>query len=69
MLMVIRLNNCMACETDSYRAMRGCHACAIQTLRRYKGTDEELLKAYQDALIEVGDYRRNTPSPRVLGMA
>ena len=23
MMMMIRLNGCMACETDSYRAMRG----------------------------------------------
>ena len=38
MLMMIRLNGCLGCETDSYRAMRGCSACAQQTLRRYKGT-------------------------------
>src|SRR5258707_9091875 len=52
-LMMVRLNGCMACETDSYRAMRGCDACAIQTLRRYKGPDRELLRAYQVALEDV----------------
>ncbi len=52
-LMMVRLNGCMACETDSYRAMRGCDACAIQTLRRYKGSDRELLRAYQVALEDV----------------
>jgi hypothetical protein len=52
-LMMVRLNGCMACETDSYRAMRGCDACAIQTLRRYKGADRELLRAYQQALDDV----------------
>jgi hypothetical protein len=52
-LMMVRLNGCMACETDSYRAMRGCDACAIQTLRRYKGPDRELLRAYQQALEDV----------------
>ena len=31
MMMMIRVNGCMACETDSYRAMRGCMACAQQT--------------------------------------
>jgi hypothetical protein len=36
MLMMVRLNGCMACETDSYRAMRGCAACSLQTLRRFK---------------------------------
>src|SRR5438270_3787303 len=55
-LMMVRLNGCMACETDSYRAMRGCDVCAIQTLRRYKGADRELLRAYQQALADVRRY-------------
>ncbi|MHB8626087.1 MAG: hypothetical protein ACYDBJ_04325 [Aggregatilineales bacterium] len=55
-LMMIRLNGCLACETDSYRAMRGCDACAIQTLRRYKGSDGELLSAYRQALEDVRGY-------------
>lgn len=59
-LMMIRLNGCMACETDSYRAMRGCSACAIQTLRRYKGPDRELLHAYQKALDDVRHYLGKT---------
>ena len=53
---MVRLNGCMACETDSYRAMRGCSACAIQTLRRYKGNDRELLRAFQQALDDVRKY-------------
>jgi hypothetical protein len=53
MLMMINLNGCMSCETDSYRAMRGCAACAHQTLRRYKGSDDDLLKLYERALNEV----------------
>jgi hypothetical protein len=53
MLMMIRLNGCVGCETDSYRAMRGCPACAIQTLRRYKGSDDELLRLFEQALGEV----------------
>ena len=56
MLAMIRLNGCVACETDSYRAMRGCQACALQTLRRHKGTDEELLAAYAGALDEIREY-------------
>ena len=65
--MMIRLNGCMACETDSYRAMRGCAACAIQTLRRYKGTDRDLLRAYQQALDDMRRYlaRRRAPISRV----
>jgi len=53
MLMMIRLNGCMACETDSFRAMKGCMACAHQVLRRFKGTDEELLEMYDKALDDV----------------
>ena len=41
MLMMIRLNGCLGCETDSYRAMRGCSACAQQTLRRFKGSRKQ----------------------------
>ncbi len=50
MSLMIELNGCLACETDSYRAMRGCTACAQQTLRRYKGSDEELITLYDTAV-------------------
>ena len=56
-LMMVRLNGCLVCETDSYRAMRGCDACAIQTLRRYKGSDRELLRIYQQSLEDIQKYR------------
>lgn len=56
MLMMIRLNGCMACETDSYRAMKGCAACALQTLRRFKGEDEELLELFQQSLDDVRNF-------------
>lgn len=64
MLMMIRLNGCMSCETDSYRAMRGCSSCAVQTLRRYKGDDEELLAAYEAALKEVRDFASSQMSSK-----
>jgi hypothetical protein len=53
MLMMINLNGCLECETDSYRAMRGCQLCALQTLRRYKGTDESLLEKFDLSLVKV----------------
>ena len=56
MMMMIRLDGCMACETDSYRAMRGCAACALQTLRRYKGEDAELVEQFGAALEEVRKF-------------
>lgn len=66
MLMMIRLNGCVPCETDSYRAMRGCAACAIQTLRRYKGNDEELLKSFEQALAEVRHFASTRPNIGIL---
>lgn len=58
-LMMVRLNGCMECETDSYRAMRGCLACAQQTLRRSKASDDELLTAYAAALEDVRSFAIN----------
>ena len=68
MLMMIRINGCMECETDSYRAMRGCQACALQTLRRHKGTDEELLAIYAGALEEIREYMRQSGQHQFKGM-
>ena len=53
MSMMIELNGCLGCETDSYRAMRGCTACAQQTLRRYKGSDEELICMYEESVAKI----------------
>ncbi len=55
-LMMIRINGCLECETDSYRAMRGCAACAVQTLHRYRGTDQELLDLYAQACRDIEVY-------------
>ncbi|MBN1678998.1 MAG: hypothetical protein JW966_01815 [Anaerolineae bacterium] len=54
MLMMIRINGCLPCETDSYRAMRGCAMCSLQTLRRFKGSDDDLLRLYNQALNDIG---------------
>jgi hypothetical protein len=59
MLMMTRLNGCVSCETDSYRAMRGCAACTIQTLRRFKGSDEDLIEKFADALADIRSFAIN----------
>ena len=56
MLVMIRLNGCLGCETDSYRAMRGCEMCAVQTLRRFKGSDDELIAMYEQAISDVRGF-------------
>ena len=56
MLMMIRLNGCLPCETDSYRAMRGCTMCSLQSLRRFKESDDALLAMYDKALQDVRQH-------------
>ena len=57
-LLMIRLNSCLTCHTDCYRAMRGCTACAIQVVRRYRGDDQELVALFRRARDEVSRYLR-----------
>jgi hypothetical protein len=55
-LMMMRLDGCLTCETDSYKAMRGCVQCAVQTIRRFKEDDDELLKLYRQAQKDVNEH-------------
>ena len=54
--MMVRLNSCATCNADSYRAMQGCTACTKQALKRYRGSDEDLLAMYQAARSEVEQH-------------
>ena len=62
-LMMIRLGNCLACHSDSYRAMRGCTACARNTIARYKGSDQDLLRLWEEAYGEVVRWLETGVSP------
>ena len=55
-LLIIRLSSCLSCHTHSYRAMRGCTTCAIHAVKRFAGSDEELIKLYQEALQEIQSH-------------
>lgn len=66
MLLMIRLNGCLPCETDSYRAMRGCIMCTRQTLRRFKEPDSELLRMYAEALDDVRAYQTEKRIPALV---
>jgi hypothetical protein len=52
-LMMARMNGCVSCNVDSYRAMRGCTQCAHQSLRRFRGDDQELVTQFELACQEV----------------
>jgi hypothetical protein len=55
-LLMIRLGGCISCHADSFRALRGCTHCAYQTIRRYRGSDQELLELFAEAKAEVSRY-------------
>jgi hypothetical protein len=48
-LMMSRLDGCMTCNADSFRAMRGCTQCALQNIRRFRGMDKELIAMFDQA--------------------
>lgn len=48
-LMMIRLDGCLTCTADSYRAMRGCTLCAQQNIIRFRGSDQDLIALYKKA--------------------
>lgn len=55
-LMMVRLGGCISCNADSFRAMRGCTQCARQTVRRFRGPDEELVELFHQTKLEVEKY-------------
>ena len=55
-LLLIRLAGCLTCHPDSYRALRGCTACATHVIRRHRGDDDDLTELYQRALSEIELY-------------
>jgi hypothetical protein len=74
-LMMVRLNGCLSCETDSFRAMRGCAPCALQVLHRHKGQDGTLLARYRKSQEDVEAYlgrkaeRQSPPVPKTAARA
>lgn len=69
-LLLIRINGCMTCHTDCYRAVRGCTVCAIQTVRRFRGPDAELINMFNRAKEDVLAYLESEvsdPKPELIG--
>lgn len=61
-LVMVRLGGCIPCNADSFRAMRGCTQCARQTVRRFKGSDQELVSQFQAARREVANHMQKITS-------
>ena len=52
-LVVARLSACSSCQSDSYRAMRGCPRCAGQAVRHFRGSDQDLIALFWQARQEI----------------
>ncbi len=57
-LFMVRLGGCSTCQSDSFRAMRGCVVCSSTTIKRYKGTDQSLIDLYSEAKKDVAKYMK-----------
>lgn len=55
-LMMVRMGGCISCNSDSFRAMRGCTICAKQTVRRFKGADKDLVEQHRLLQKEVEQF-------------
>ena len=55
-LMMARMNNCVTCNSNSYRAMNGCLPCTKLSLKRYRENDEVLIGVFQATRAEVEQY-------------
>lgn len=51
-----KLNNCQTCSADSFRALKGCKECSLQTLRRTEFSDSKLLKKYEKAKDQIQEF-------------
>jgi hypothetical protein len=55
-MMMVRLGGCVACNADSFRAMRGCTQCARQTIRRNRGSDQDLIRLFDQVRQELSSH-------------
>lgn len=53
MLMMVELGSCLQCHSESYKFLQGCKICSARTVRCYKGTDEELVALFEQALARI----------------
>jgi hypothetical protein len=57
-LFMVRISGCTTCQSDSFRAMRGCILCSNTTIKRYKGNDQNLIDLYNEAKNDVSKYMK-----------
>jgi hypothetical protein len=52
-LLMVKVDGCINCNTDSFRAMRGCTQCAKQNIKRFRGNDQELVNQFNQVRTDV----------------
>jgi len=52
-LMMTRQCGCSTCNSDSFRAMKGCIECSRQAIKRYKGDDDSLMAIHHKCISEM----------------
>jgi hypothetical protein len=55
-LLMVRLCGCSGCNADSFRAMKGCTYCAKLSIKRFKGSDEDLIEILIQGEREISEY-------------
>ncbi len=55
-LMLVRMDGCVGCNADSFRAMKGCTLCARQSIKRFRGSDKELVELFKQTCSEVSTH-------------
>ncbi|NOZ71554.1 MAG: hypothetical protein GXP38_06530 [Chloroflexi bacterium] len=63
-LLMIRLDGCLKCYSGSYKFMRGCEACATQSVTQFKGDEDDLLALYEKAQADIQNYLDGKGPPR-----
>ncbi len=58
-LLMIRVCDCLNCNLGSYKASLGCSACARRAVGGFKGSDEELLRKFEQAKREVEEFLKD----------
>ena len=59
--LIVKLAGCQGCDADSFRAMRGCTQCSRLVVKRFKGTDAELLEQYEQCKKDVEEFLKKNP--------
>jgi len=54
--LMAKLNNCNTCNADSFRALKGCKECSLQTLRRLDYSEKKILNEYDKAKNQIQNF-------------